>query len=131
MYDRPRVTWAHFCDYAFFDAMRKVCLIGIFNRIHAQRVPAQHTQCYLAFEVAGAPNSQVDVRVQLLRPDRDPLFDASNRLQLSPMGVGFTMIGFDNLLLPDFGPYEARVSLNGELAASIELIVQRAGGPTP
>lgn len=50
------IGWAHLCDYAFMDQGDKRCLIGIFQRIFAVRVPAQHTRSALAAEIKGRPD---------------------------------------------------------------------------
>ena len=34
--------WAVFCDYAFEDNRGKLCLIGLFQYIHAASFPANH-----------------------------------------------------------------------------------------
>ena len=40
--------WAILCDYSFLDVSRKMCLIGIFDKITAANVPATHHQAALA-----------------------------------------------------------------------------------
>jgi len=69
-----RVQWAHACDYAFYDAQGKPCLIGIFVAIFTERVPTTHARCAFAFRIEGEPNEEIEVSTALVRPDaRDPL----------------------------------------------------------
>lgn len=122
----PKVEWMHLCDYAVFDQTQKPCLIGIFKAITVQRVPAQHTRVALAFEIVGQKHEKVSVRIQVMRPDRDALVDINNpSVDLGEAGQHDAIIGLDNLVLPDVGPYEVRIYLNDELSETLTLQVLR------
>ncbi|WAM31016.1 DUF6941 family protein [Caldicellulosiruptor naganoensis] len=122
-----KVGWGHFCDYAFFDQGGKVCLIGIFKYILAQHVPVQHTRCAFVFQVLGEPNENVKIELRLMRPDsREPLLNLQHPgFVLSPEGEAIHVIGLDNLLLPDYGPYEMEVFLNNTYEAGFIFEVRR------
>ncbi len=121
------VEWAHLCDYAFFDKGEKACLIGIFRVIWAHRTPAQHTRFTLAFEVAGKPGETTRLQLELVRPDRsDPLIDIeSDAVTFNEAGRHIFTITLDNVLFPDFGPYEFRISADGVVSKVVPLDVNR------
>lgn len=121
------VDWGHICDYAFFDENKKACLIGIFTNIRAAHVPAHHPQCSFIFSLSGTPNEIVTAKFEIIRPDgKDPLLNIETpSLSLTPAGSVTNNFVLENLLLPDFGPYEIRIFLNNELAHTTTLYVLR------
>lgn len=119
--------WAHLCDYAFLDNQGKTCLIGIFKAIVTARVPTTHTRCAVVFNVSGMPNEEVNLRVQVIRPDgRDPLINVSSPINLGTAGEHTAVLELNNIVLPDFGPYEVVILLDGSQAKSISFDVSRA-----
>ena len=122
-----RCDWGHLCDYAFFDNGGKLCLIGLFQNIFTQRVPTSHTRSAFVFSVSGAENEKVTVQVKLERPDgKDPLLDTGpSEFNLGERASMLQVFGMDNLPLPDFGPYEIRVFINGENAHTLTFHVMR------
>lgn len=119
--------WGHLCDYAFFDSGGKPCLIGLFQNIFTQRVPATHTRSSFVFSISGAKNERTRVRVKLVRPDgKDPLLDTGERdFNLGEAATMLQVFGMDNLLLPDFGPYEIGVFLDSKLSSTTTFHVVR------
>lgn len=113
-----KVAWGHLCDYAFFDERKKACLIGIFSSIFTEQVPIRHPKCAFMFSLTGEPREKVEIRVELVRPDgKDPLINVQNpNVVLTEAGNITNNIILDNLLLPDYGPYEIRIYLNREIA---------------
>jgi len=110
-----KVEWAHLCDYAFYDQFQKVCMIGLFKMIHTATVPTQHPKCDFVFSLSGHPNEVVSMQFQIIRPDgKDPLINFTNHgVNLTPAGEVVNIVALNNLPLPDFGPYEVRITLNG------------------
>lgn len=120
-----RVDWAHLCDYAFFDENRKVCIIGVFDCINVVRVPTTHTRAVLAVEFKGDPEEILESRVQVLRPDHGELLNTGGSIQLSSIGHAHLILGMDNLNLPDVGPYEIRLLVNGKISKIVPFEVRR------
>ena len=73
----------------------KDCILGIFNRIFVQRFPAQHEQCFLAFELWTSPGKH-ELKVRILDTD-------------------------DNNIVPELGPLEMQVSQVGQGSGAIQL----------
>jgi len=124
------VRWIHLCDYAFTDQSGKPCLVGIFSKIFAQRVPASHTKAALALEVVGDPDEIVNLRIRLLRPDsfgspKGELFDVPVEVNLGPKGGYLLMMTLDNLPLPDFGQYAVEVKFDDTVVRTLEFDVAR------
>jgi len=55
------------------------------------------------------------MQFQIIRPDgKDPLINFTNHgVNLTPAGEVVNIVALNNLPLPDFGPYEVRITLNG------------------
>lgn len=121
-----RCEWAHICDHAFLDQIGKPCIIGIFKAIFTERVPATHTTCALAIQLALEPGEAVHLRVVMLRPDRqDPLLDIQRSLGVLQVETHVVIANLANLPLPDFGPYEIQIFVNGNLAHTLTIHVLR------
>ena len=54
-----RCDWAIGCDYAFLDENRKMCMVGVFDRIFATAVPAVHHQASFVLKLIGEPKERV------------------------------------------------------------------------
>lgn len=118
--------WAHLCDHAFFDDGGKPCLIGVFRAVFADRVPATHPSAALAFRLEGRPHETVGVKIRLFRPDgKDPLLEMGREADLGPSGELVTVVKLNALPLPDFGPYDFHVILDGDIARQVGFEVVR------
>lgn len=118
--------WALLCDYAFRDAGRKMCLIGIFDRVQATRVPTALHQSSLVFKLVGDPGEKVSVSVQIIRPSNSgggSLADLNIDAELSETGMGEIQLGMNGLPLPDFGVYTFQILGNGDLLKAISVTV--------
>lgn len=132
--------WAMLCDYAFQDVGRKTCLIGIFDRIFTQAVPAQHHAAAFAFKVTGDPGEEVAFKMEITRPTGGTLGGVNGKLKLPPAGTMDVITGLQGVPLPDFGVYGFTLYLGGaaEPAKTIALTVAKlekpigaAGQPPP
>ena len=97
--------WAVMCDYAFQDVGRKTCLIGIFDRIFTQAVPAQHHQAAFAFKVTGDPNEEVAFKMEITRPSGGTLGAIGGKIRIPPAGTVDVIANLQGMPLPDFGAY--------------------------
>lgn len=127
-----KVDWCHLCDHAFLDQAGKPCVIGIFTRIAAARVPVTHSHAAIAMGISGGRGEVATLRVMLHRPGhQDPLVNVTNpHLELGAGGGHYAIINLHDLNLPDFGLYEVWVELGGETVrgATFELV---RTGPAP
>jgi uncharacterized protein DUF6941 len=117
--------WAILCDYAFQDVNRKMCLIGVFDRIFTLKVPSVQHQSALAFKVVGDPAEHVTFRVEAVRPTGAQLANFEGAVDLGPTGTADVQFGIAGLPLPDFGLYNFNVFVGGELAKTVGFLVMR------
>lgn len=120
-----KCDWGILCDYAFLDVGRKMCLIGIFDRIFAPAVPATHHQAALALKLVGEPKEKVQLRVEIIRPNGDVLAKVEGGAELGDAGTAEIQMGMAGLPLPDFGIYGFNVYIGDELAKTITVSVSR------
>lgn len=78
--------WAILCDYAFLDVGRKMCMIGVFDRVYAPAVPSALHQSSLAMRLLGEPNETVNFRVEIIRPNGGQLARIEGTVQVGDTG---------------------------------------------
>lgn len=113
--------WAILCDYAFQDVARKTCAIGIFDRIMAAGVPAQHHQAALIFRLIGEPNEKVKFRVDISRPTGGMIGSIGGEVTMPEAGMAEFIANLQGLPLPDFGVYAFALTL-GEAAMPAKVV---------
>lgn len=101
-------------------------MIGLFEAITVPAVPTTHTRAVLAAEFKGEPHEEMESRIAVLRPDRGELLVTGGPLHLSAGGHAHLILGMDNLTLPDIGPYEIHILVNGQVSRTIPFQVLRA-----
>lgn len=128
------VDWAILCDYSFLDVSRKMCLIGIFDRIFADNVPAVHQQAALAFKLVGDAHEQVQFRMELTRPEgRGVIAKIEGGGELADNGTAQLHVNINGLVLPDFGEYAFNVYIGDQPPKLVTFTVARrpqTAGPT-
>ncbi len=117
--------WALLCDYAFLDVSRKLCLIGIFDRIVVPAVPATQHQAALALKLVGEPKESVRLRVEVIRPTGEVLAKIEGGGELGEAGTAEIHMGMAGLPLPDFGIYAFNLYIGDQLARTIAVTVSR------
>jgi hypothetical protein len=126
-----QVEWAFLCDYAFLDAGRKMCLIGLFDTLYAAKVPVTHPHAALAMRISGPAGSKVPIRVDVCRPTGSVLARIGGEIgigQPPPDSGGVAPGGefhfnFANLLLPDYGAYSIDIFIAEEPARTVRFRV--------
>jgi len=103
----------------------KDCILGVFNRIFVQRFPAQHEQCFLAFELWTAPGDH-ELKIKIMDtdgadvvPELGPL-----KMQVSPVGQGSGAIQLRQLPLAKQGIYSFVMVVDGEQIGARDLFVE-------
>jgi len=116
-------------DYAIISNEGKLCIMGIFDRIHAAQSPITHPAMHLVvtFEAdsrdAGKKHS---VEFELIDADGHGLFKIGGELFFSPPPLGEVarfnhILNLNNLVFKDFGTYEFKVLVNQEVRGSVPL----------
>jgi hypothetical protein len=119
--------WAILCDHAFPDINRKMCLIGIFDRVATAAVPTALHQSALALKLVGDPNERVNLQVRVIRPNGPILADIAVEVVLNDTtGTAEIQLGMAGLPLPDEGDYAFEIIVNGTLAKAVVISVKVA-----
>ncbi len=117
--------WALLCDYAFHDVHRKLCLIGIFDRIFAPAVPATQHQAAFVLKLVGEPQETVQLRLEVVRPTGEVLARITGEGRLGEAGTAEVHMGLAGLPLPDLGIYAFNLYVGDQLARSLGVTVSR------
>lgn len=128
-----QVTLALLADYANVTAEGKLNILGIFDRITVQELPAVHTQMHLVLRLE-APTSEQnkshDVEIRLQDPEGETLLDV--RGDITPHGIPGRasatnqILTFNNVQLSRAGTHEFVVTVDGATGAEVPLGVEIA-----
>ncbi len=128
-----QVTLALLADYANVTAEGKLNILGIFDRITVQELPAVHTQMHLVLRLESAPAEQSrnhDVEIRLQDPEGRTVVDV--RGDLAPHGVPGRaaatnqILTFNNVQLNTAGTHAFVVTVDGAIRAEVPLGVEVA-----
>lgn len=117
--------WAILCDYAFLDVGRKMCLIGIFDKIYANNVPSALHQCSLAIKLLGHPKEEIQFRIEIIRPTGGQLAQFEGTATAGDSGVAELQVGMAGLPLPDFGTYGFSIHSGDQLLKTATATVMK------
>jgi len=125
------VALALLADYANVSREGKLNILGIFDRINAQSVPAVHPQMQLIMTIEAdrvEANKEHKVEVELIDEDRSKLFSIGGALKFSspPPGERIRInhiIQLNNLKFDRFGKYDFKILINNEVRKSIPLTI--------
>lgn len=103
----------------------KDCILGVFNRIFVARFPAQHEQCFLAFELWTSPGKH-ELRVKISDTDGNDILPPLGPLEMnvSTVGQGSGAIQLRGLPLAKQGIYSFVMLVDGEEIGARDLFVE-------
>jgi hypothetical protein len=103
----------------------KDCLYGVFNRIFVGSFPAQHEQCFLAFELWTSPGKH-ELHLAVRDTDGKDVVPPMGPLEMdvSEAGQGSGAVQLRGLPLAKQGIYSFVLSLDGAEIGARDLIVE-------
>lgn len=125
------VALALLADYANVSREGKLNILGIFDNIYSQSVPATHPQMQLIMRLE-ADRLEADrehkVEVELIDADGNKLFSIGGNLKFGPPPPGEKVrinhvIQLSNLRFDRFGSYEFKILINNEVRKEVPLAV--------
>ena len=123
-------TFAVLADFASLTIDNKLNVLGIFDKIVSQSVPAAHPQMYLVagykFECAEA--GKKDLKVVLIDADGRILFSLEGEINIVATESGepcslSQIFRLGGLVFPQFGDYEFQVLINGRIESHLPFTV--------
>jgi len=128
-----QVKLALLADYANVTAEGKLNILGIFDRINVQEIPATHPQMHLILRLEAHPaerNRPHSVEIRLHDPDGQTIFEVSG--DMVPMGSGGQntatnqILTLNNLQIMKTGGYTFVVLVNNDLKSEVPLEIELA-----
>lgn len=126
-----KVALALLADYANVSREGKLNILGIFDRVNAQNLPAIHPQMQLIMTLEadrGDADKEHKIEIELIDADGTKLFSIGGSLRFGPPPPGEQVrinhiIQLNNLQFNHFGTYEFKILMNNEVRGSIPLSV--------
>ncbi len=133
-----QVKLALLADYANVTAEGKLNILGIFDRISVQDLPAVHPQMHLILrlEAHAAERSRThDIEIRLYDPDGDTVFEVKgDMVPHGPASMATAtnqILTLNNLQLTKAGAYMFVVFVNDDLKAELPLAVELNASMAP
>lgn len=129
-----QIALALLADYANISREGKLNILGIFERIYAQNMPATHPQMQLVMTIE-ADSAEADrdhkIEIQLIDADGKKLFAFGGNLKFSPPPMGQKarlnhIIQLNNTKFEKFGSYDFKIMINDEVRKSVPLALVEA-----
>jgi len=124
------------CDAATDEGSGKLNLLGAFDTICAQQLPATHPQCSVALRVTFGSGDEgthtvrlnfVDADGRSIMPDFPPIPVVVTLPEHMHFGSRNVIVNFQNLKFDKPGLYSIDVSVDDQPLASIPLLVKHNG----
>jgi hypothetical protein len=124
----PSINYAHICEYARMDQSGTVSIIGIFDTIHVQALPANFPFLHVITNLTGNKGEKFSFLSRIALPDGKVLQSAP------PVEIAFhqdeananQINGYLGITFPSFGLYSVELLINGTVVHTIPFrVVQR------
>ena len=117
-----KVNFCHICEMAFVSRDNNTLnIIRIFNRIHAQSLPAIQPRFFVVFNVSGVAGTY-KYTIKILDPDKVSIANSDDGFTIqspdSPAGILTEFVG---LTFPKHGEYTMSLWVDGTEIDSIKL----------
>lgn len=131
------IRHALLADYAMVSQDGKLSIIGIFERLFAQKCPVTHPMMclVLSFEADRADaGKQHRLEFQLIDADGAVQLSFGGDMAVAPPPPGENvrfnhLVNLNNIVFKDFGYYEFKVLVNGEVRAGVPVRIAQAEMP--
>ena len=135
-----KINYSHLCEKAFLSQNGNLNLIGIFEKVAAQKFPVVFPHLSIVTSLVGEPGKhQVTIKIintgsqeEMIKPINLNLNIEENKKNPSAKAQNLRIIGdINNLTLKEEGLYEVQILLNGEKAYSIPFQAHKVVKPIP
>lgn len=132
-----KIRNAVLADYAMVSKEGKLSIIGIFERLFAAKCPVSHPQMclVLSFEadIADA-GKEHKLEFQLIDQDGNVQLGFGGPMQVAPPPPGENLrfnhiVNLNNVQFKEFGSYEFKVLVNGEVRAGVPVRISETPKP--
>ena len=105
------------CDNAFIaQGTNSLNIIGIFDRIGAQKFPAVHPRIVIITNMTGEVGEYTQVITLKNKSTGEKMVELSGKLNINVIGQKAQFIGnFFNIVFPSAGEYIFEISINNQL----------------
>lgn len=120
------------CDFAQTSQEGKLSIIGIFDRIFANNVPARHSRFFIVSILKGESSSKAKVNLNIKTPTGKFLLPTANlEITFGPNGKANFISDVSNIELPEIGEYQVVLLQDKTEVSSIPFFITKVNVETP
>jgi hypothetical protein len=128
--DGVRVTAFLFCDSVSRDTAQKTILVGVFDNIFVQALPAVHPSMAAFFRLeVPEPHHGRRLTIRITTPNGRSETSPELSLSIGPNGVAEGIVNFKDFPLAAVGTYEFALVLDDAELTAYAIRVERSKGP--
>lgn len=117
------------CDYALISKDNKLSILGTFDRIFVNKVPARHAKMFVVGVIRGKPDSKHILKLTIKGPSgKDILPGQELKVNLGSNGRSNLITEVGNLPVPSTGKYLLKISTSSRVLGSRVFSVSQTGG---
>jgi len=116
-------------DYALLSEDKKLSVIGIFDKVLVQELPASHSKLSFVAVLKGEPHKESQLKIKAVSPSKTELFSANANIKFGENGKTNLVSNLEGFPFPEVGSYSFIIELDGSLIAEYALDVIQLNPP--
>ncbi len=116
-------------DYASLSEDKKLSVMGIFDKMLVQELPATHSKLSFVAVLIGKPHQETHLKIKALSPSKKELFSADANIKFGENGKTNMVSNLEGFPFPEVGTYMFVIEENGESIAEYSLDVLQVNAP--
>lgn len=118
---KPKLNFLHVCDYASFDQMGKLNILGLFENINSIQFPYQHPQFFVVANILISNSGEYECVIRVTDSDnieisKFALPKVKVNLNKDQLNTNLGIVGqFNGTKFDKSGEYKIEVVIDGEI----------------
>ncbi len=119
---KVKLNFAVTCDQTIIDDKGKLSILGIFQKIYTQSVPALHNKFTLVINTIGEPKSSYLQKIEIVNPqDNKSIATLEQKIEFKERGSNNFIGNFINTIFPNFGKYFIKITIDNEVMTNSDV----------
>lgn len=120
----PQLNFAHLCDSAFLSQDKKLNIIGVFEKIYAQKFPFRYPKIAVVINIT-APKGKYKLTVQMMKKgDSKPVLQMQGDIGAEAEQKFNLIIDFQNIPFEDQRKYAVEILVDKDKLTTLNFAVE-------